>query len=149
MTIEPDSKFQAFQLEAGIESFDLLSLEGAAFTVAGLACRLFFPPAYPALLSIGASLCAVHLAIKLLSCYDDAMVLGLTKEACKVNRKYPKLHLISFIFSIAIGFVSKTVAFLTGIAIGSFAAVILEVENYKYLQRTDRKAREVKCPYTN
>jgi hypothetical protein len=120
-----------------------IPIEGIAFLATSVVMRLFIPAFSPPLFGIGLSLCATRLAINFLGSYDKRTVVELTKEACKFNRKYPKLQLITFLFTIVLSFFSRTLAFFAGTVAGSFGALLLDVENYKLMQQTDRKKTRV------
>ncbi len=113
--------------------------EALAFAVAAAAMRVFIPCLSAPLLGISAGLLATKLVLKISSCYTSNLLISLTKEACKLNRKYPKLQLIAFIFAMSISFLSRFLGIVLGIALGSFGAVILDIENYKLLQKVTRK----------
>lgn len=122
----------------GLKFLNAVPVEGIAFIVASLAARIFIPPITAPLLGIGISVIITRVAIKAIEWYDTTLLVGLTKEACKFNKNYPKLQMITFICALALSFISKTLSFLAGVALGSFGSVILDVESYKSLQQTNR-----------
>lgn len=96
------------------------------------------------LLGVGLGLLATRLVIKAFDRYDSRPLVNLTKEACKLNRKYPKLQLITFIFALAISFLWPFVGLAVGTLLGAFGAVILDVENYKLILQANRKDKRLK-----
>jgi len=114
------------------------SAEAAVFLTASLAMRIFVPPLAAPLLGISLSVIATRLVLKICDRYNSTVVIHLTKEACKFNKRHPQFQRIAFVFSLAISFLSRTCGFIGGIILGSFGAILLEVENYKLLQRANR-----------
>ena len=129
----------AVEMDHAPSILDEIPYEGVLFLVAACAARIFFPLLSAPLFGIGLSVTFARLAIKLLSCYDKKLLIDLTKEACKLHRKYPKLQLICFLFSLAIAFISKTLGFLAGAITGSSGALILDVENHILMQQLERR----------
>lgn len=118
---------------------DQMPFEGVAYLVASIAVRVFSTALSAPLLGIGISIVATNLALKTIEWYDNQLVIDLTKEACKFNRNYPNLQWVMFIAALAMSFLSETLSFITGIYLGSFGTIIMDVENYKRLQDESRK----------
>jgi hypothetical protein len=117
----------------------LIPIESVAFLIGAVAVRVFSTALTAPFLGIGLSILVTRLVIKLIDCYDDTLLVNLTKEVCKFNKRYPKLQIITFIATLALCFLSKTLSFILGISLGSFGSIILDVENYKLLQQANRK----------
>lgn len=116
-----------------------IPIEGIAFVVASCAVRIFSASLAAPLLGIGVSILTTRLVLKTIDCYDNKLLVNLTKEACKFNKNYPKLQMITFICALALSFVSKTLSFIVGACLGSFGSIILDVESYKLMQQANRK----------
>lgn len=135
---------QPYYLENEINSIPskllhLIPIESLAFLVGSLAVRIFcLAPAAP-LIGIGISIITTRLVLKIIDCYDTSLLVNITKEACKFNKRYPKLQMIAFISAIALSFITQDLSFIMGACIGSFGSIILDVENYKLLQQANRK----------
>ena len=127
------------KISFGLNLLNAIPIEGIAFLAASLAVRIFSISLSTPLLGIGISILTTRIALKALDCYDDSLLVELTKEACKFNKRFPKLQIITFIFALALSFYTKTLSFITGACLGSFGSIILDVENYKFLQEANRK----------
>jgi hypothetical protein len=114
--------------------------EALAFAIASLAMRLIVPPFSAPLAGISVGLLSAKLVIKTLTPYNYAPLKELTYEACLLRERYPRLQAISSVFVLSISLLSQTLGRALGVAIGVYGAIILDVENYKLMQRTDRKA---------
>lgn len=112
--------------------------EAAAIAVGAIVMRVLFPAMATPFIGICASLVITRFAIKIIDLCAIKSVSKLKKEACKLNKRYPKLHLISFLFALAISVISPFVGLIFGTAIGSYSAIILDVENNKFA-RQNRK----------
>lgn len=112
--------------------------ESVAFTLAAVAARVFIPWLTMPLLGIAAGVLATKLVLKLFDRYNVSLV-GITKEACRFNKKYPKSQLIGFIFTLCMGWLSQTLGVIAGIILGSCGALVLDVESYKLIQQAKRK----------
>jgi hypothetical protein len=112
--------------------------EGVAFLVASVAVRIFSASFACPLLGIGISLVTTTLVLKSLECYDQLLLINLTKEACKLSKKYPKIQMIACICALVFSLISRTSGFLLGALIGSFSSLILDVERYKLIQKANR-----------
>lgn len=118
-------------------------IEGIAFLITSLAVRIFSVPLSVPLLGIGLSFIATRLVLKMIDCYDPKVIIHLKIEAYKLIGKYPSLPKIAICFALAISFLSKHLGFITGLALGCFVSITLEVENYKILQNANRSAASV------
>lgn len=115
-----------------------LPAEGIAFLVASIAVRFFSTSfAYP-LLGIGSSLVITTLVLKSLECYDQQLLINLTRETCKFSKKHPKIQMIACICALVFSLISTISSFFIGVLIGSFGSLILDVERYKLLQQANR-----------
>lgn len=121
--------------------FKMIPVEGLSFLIASVATRIFSISFGIFLAGIGISLIATTLVIKSIDCYDHRVLISLTKEACKFNKNYPKLRLITFISGFILSSFSKKLAFATGVFLGSYGGLILDVETYKQMQQANRKQR--------
>lgn len=133
--VYPNHKNDTFRSQL----IDALPVEGMAFLIASFAVRLFNNTLAAPLLGIGISVIITRLVLKAIDCYDGPLLINLTKEACKVNKNYPKLQMITFVCALAFSFISKTLSVLIGACLGSFGSIILDVESYKLLQKANRK----------
>ncbi len=113
-------------------------VESVAFSLAALAARIFIPCLSVPLLGIAAGVLTTKLVWKFFDRYNAPMA-GITKIACRFNKKHPKLQLITFIFTLAISCFSQGLGLLAGTLLGCFGAVILDVESYKLIQQARRK----------
>ena len=84
------------------------------------------------------------LVLNVASQYDNIRLVNLTKEACSLNKKYPKLQMIALIFAMTVSYLYQPLSFAAGALIGSFGAVVLDIERYKLLQQSERNHR-VSC----
>lgn len=110
-------------------------IEALAFAIASFVASLFRLSAALPLRGIGLGLFTEKLAAQAMSFYSPSKMIGLTKEACKLVRHYPRLQLISFIVTLIVSIPFRNLGFYAGIAVGGFGAIILEVEKYKYLRQ--------------
>lgn len=115
--------------------------EALAFGVAAAASRLFGLPFAAPFLGISAGLFATKLVLKILGRYNDSALVELSKRACKLNRDMPKLQIITFIFALTISTISQTIGFISGIGLGSYGAVVLDIENYNLIRLANRRRR--------
>jgi hypothetical protein len=113
-------------------------VEGVAFLVASIAVRLFSTSLTAPLLGIGLSIIATRVVLKIVEWYDQRTIVFLNKEACKLKGNYPNLEKVSFCFSLAVSFISKPLGFVAGALLGCFGSIILDVENYKLMQKQHR-----------
>lgn len=120
-------------------------IEGLAFIATAAVTNLFIPSITPSLIAIGTALFSATLVLKALNRYTSFFAIKLTKEACKLRRAYPKLQVITLIFSLAISFLSKAAGVLAGIVLGTFGAIVLDVEYYKLQQRANNTSRIDTC----
>ncbi|EFB41473.1 MULTISPECIES: hypothetical protein [Parachlamydia] len=104
------------------------------FIVAGVALAIFYPPLSPAFLAMGVSLFTTTLVVKILDRYHFTIIEEFKTKACTFPTKYAKLHLITFVFAIAISFISPAVGCLAGGLIGIASGLIIQIEHIK-LQR--------------
>lgn len=93
----------------------------------------------PTLYGIGLGILGTGLVLKAHCSYDSWNWVNLTMKACKLNKKYPNLQLISFIFALSIGVLSSTFGFAAGMVLGCFAAIILDVEHSKAILEENRR----------
>ncbi|MEI8366020.1 MAG: hypothetical protein WCF65_06345 [Parachlamydiaceae bacterium] len=133
------SAFSIFSFDKIGECIKNTPIESIAFLVASAVVRIFSHPLAVPLLGVGISMLATTLVLKALSGYDQSMKVYITKKVCIFNKKHPRLHLMTTIFAFAISFISKKLGFLTGVLIGSFGTIILDVEKYKLMQKASRK----------
>lgn len=117
---------------------NVIPTEGVTFIVASLAVRIFSSSLACPLLGIGISLVTTTLVLKSLECYDQLLLINLTKEACKLSKKYPKIQMIACICALVFSLLSKTFSFILGAFIGSFSSLILDVERYKLIRQANR-----------
>jgi len=123
-----------------IDSFiATVPFEGLAIFIASLSIRVFSESLFSPLFGLGISIIATRLVLKTLACYDDVFLNSLIKEACKFNKQYPNLQLITFISALALGFLSSSLSLFVGIGLGVFSAIMLDVEKYKQMQAACRK----------
>jgi hypothetical protein len=113
--------------------------ETAAFITAGLFMRLLSPSFLSPFAGIGCSFLCTRLVVKVLDTYYYNPLVKIKKEACNFNKTYPKLQVITFIAALAISLLSQTLGFLLGVALGSFGAIVLDVETYKLRQQAKRR----------
>lgn len=112
-----------------------IPIEGMAFIATAVISRVILPFAAAPLMGIGTALVATTLVLKVAARYTPSLVIKVTKDACRCHKKYPKLRLIAFLFSMAIGFLSNALGMLCGGLLGGFGAIILDVEHYKRKQK--------------
>ncbi|MEI8125163.1 MAG: hypothetical protein WCG42_05370 [Parachlamydiaceae bacterium] len=137
---ETCTQFISLSKEKFAESLNETPLEGVAFLIASAVVRIFSHPLVAPLVGIGLSIITTKLVLKSISTYDHSLTVNLTKETCKLRKKYPKLQLIGFIFACAISFASKTLGFASGFLVGTFGSIVFDVERYKLMQSADRTA---------
>jgi len=118
--------------------FDAVPVEGITFLIASLAIRLFTTTLSSPLFGIGISIIVTRLVLKAIDRYDNTLLINLTKTACKFNKEYPTLQLITFICALAFSFLSGPLSFVIGACLGSFGSVMLDVEHYKKMQQANR-----------
>lgn len=118
---------------------DAIPVEALGFLSAAAVARLFFQKLSSPLFGIGIGLLTTKLVLKAYESYDSTLLYNLTKEVHKLNRKYPKLQLITFIFTLIISLLSPMIGFLAGTALGAFSAVILNIESHKLMLQANRK----------
>lgn len=116
------------------------SAEALGFVIASLAVRIFVPSFGAPLMGIAIGLFAGKLVIKTLTSYNSVALMDLTYGACQLGERYPKLQTISFLFAMGVSLLSRPLGLAAGIAIGAYGAAILDVENYKLMQKASRKA---------
>lgn len=121
--------------------FNAAPLEAFAFLITSAAIRVFSPPLAAPLLGIGISMLTTKLVLNVANQYDNILLVNLTKEACSLNKKYPKLQMIALIFAMAVSYLYQPLGFAAGALIGSFGAVVLDIERYKLLQQSERNHR--------
>ncbi|HEV8051867.1 MAG TPA: hypothetical protein VGP47_05175 [Parachlamydiaceae bacterium] len=126
------------KISNALKLLNAIPSEGIAFLVGSLAVRILSPTFASPLLGIGISLITATLVLKSLECYDSPLLINLTKETCKLSKKYPKIQMITCICALAFSLISKTFSFFIGAALGSFASIILDVERYKLMQQANR-----------
>lgn len=134
------------------KNFYEIAVEAVAFAVAATVVYLFKSPMFAPLLGISIGLFTSKLVVKILDHYNGSFLIKLSKQACTLYKNFPKLQLISFIFALAISTLSDTFGLIFGIALGSFEALVLNIENYKLLQQANRKKvhelkRKILCLY--
>lgn len=122
---------------------DNIPVEAAGFFCLAAIARIAFQSLVAPLMGIGVGILGTKLVLKAFDSYDSRPLVHLTKEACKINKKYPKLQLISLIFALSIGFLSPPLSFIAGSILGIFGAIILDVESYKLIQEANRKERTI------
>lgn len=127
-------------LKEGMQVFTEIASEPLAFAVASLAIRSFIPPFAAPLAGIAAGLLSTKLVIKVLTPYNCVTLMDMGYEASQLRERYPKLQTISSLFALSISCLSSTLGIVSGIAIGIYGAFILDIENYKFMQKADRKA---------
>lgn len=135
--INTPSYFETF-VTKGAQIIAATPVEGVAFLVASLAVRIFSTSLTAPLLGISLSIIATRVVLKVLEWYDQRTIVFLNKEACKLKGNNPNLEKISFCFSLAVSFISKPLGFIAGALLGCFGSIILDVENYKLMQRQHR-----------
>jgi len=118
---------------------DYLPIEGIACLVVSAAIRIFSTALSVPFLGMGVSMIATHLALKTIEWYDEQLVIDLSTEVLKVTRNHPNLQLIAFAAAMALSFFSKAISFASGLSLGCFGTVIMNVGNYRQLQETNRK----------
>ena len=142
MTLEINNIYYEQPIEQKIsyanDLFNSLPVEGVAFLAASLAVRIFSSSFACPLLGIGFSLITTTLVLKSLECYDQLLLINLTKKVCKFSKKYPKIQMIACICALVFSLISKTSSFMIGAFLGSFGSLILDVERYKLLQKANR-----------
>ena len=143
LTLHSHSKERPF-LYSLKEILNEVPLEACAFLVTSLAIRVLSPPLTAPLLGIGISMLTAKLVLNVASQYDNILLVNLTKEACSLNKKYPKLQMIALIFAMTVSYLYQPLSFAAGALIGSFGAVVLDIERYKLLQQSERNHR-VSC----
>lgn len=112
-----------------------LPVESLAFAIAGFAAMIFKFSFAASLAGISFGMVAANLATKILRLYHPILVIDITKELCKLVRRYPKLQFISFIITLVVGSLFQKVGFFVGSIVGGFNAIILDVEKYKHLRQ--------------
>lgn len=128
---------EAFAAKAGALIAEI-PIEGVAALAASVAIRLFSAALSAPLQGIGISIIATKLVFKIIDCYDPKLTNHLAIEALKLNKNYPKLQTIAFCFTLAISYLSRSIAFISGSLLGFFFTIIIDVENYKLIQRHNR-----------
>ena len=127
-------------LKTSIRTCMDISSEALGFAVASLALRIIFPPFSLPMAGIAGGILSTRLVIKGLRPYNQLPLMNLTYEACQLRERYPKLQTIAFVFTMGMSFLSQTLALASGIAIGIYGAIVLDVDRYKTMQNADRKA---------
>lgn len=110
-------------------------IEALSFAVAGLVASFFKFAAAAALKGIGFGLLSAKLAAKAMDRYHPEQLIELTKKACNLVRKYPKLQFISFTITLIMSSFFRNLSFGAGVMVGSFNAIILDVERYKQIRQ--------------
>lgn len=130
------SSFDCFHRDS---CFKIIPIESIAFLIASVAASVFSHSIAAVFLGIALSIATTKLVLKAFDCYDRSLVVNVTKEICKFNKKHPKLQLIAFLFALAIGFASKPLGLIAGAFLGSFGSIVLDVESYRLMQQTNRR----------
>lgn len=118
---------------------DSIPFGGIAFIVASLAIKVFSQPLAAPLLGMGIGAIATKLVKNVIDWYDSKLLVDLTKEAHKLNKRFAHLQLIALIFAFAISFVFKPFGFVAGAFIGCFSATVFDMERAKLGQQDNRK----------
>lgn len=116
--------------------------EAAAFAIAAIVMRIFVSSLVAPLAGICTSLIFSRLAVKILDQYYNVPLVQIKKQVCILYKKYPKLQLVAFISALAISLLSPTAGFVIGLTLGAFGAIILDVENYKLIQKAKRDKQD-------
>ena len=61
------------------------------------------------------------------------------KRICKLNRQYPKIQIIAFVFILALSLITPFTAMCAGSVLGYYAGLILNVEKCKLTQKANRR----------
>lgn len=121
-----------------------------AIVVAGVVCHFFIPPLAIPLYTLAATTVVSKLVVKVLGKLKWGIIERVEQKAWKLNEKFPKLRLISFIFVLAISFLTPLVGATFAIALGIYQGVISEVEQCKVLQETqDREHKQASLGTVN
>lgn len=104
------------------------------FVVIGVASAFFYPTVAPAFLCIGGALFVTTLVVKILDRYHFTIIEDLKTQVCELPTKYAKLHLVAFIFAVAVSFASPVAGGVAGVVIGVTSGLIIQVERVKRLR---------------
>lgn len=118
---------------------DELPIGGIAFIVASVAIKIFSPPLAAPLLGAGIAVITTKLVRKGIGWYDNRILVNLTKEICKLNKKFANIQFVAVIFAIAISFLYPPLGLVAGALIGCYSAIIFDVERAKLMQQARRK----------
>ncbi|MBA3816018.1 MAG: hypothetical protein H0X29_05780 [Parachlamydiaceae bacterium] len=132
---------KTFHYSTGYSVKDLSStlsevpIESIAFAAASCVALFFKFSIASALGGISLGLIGAKLATKAVNLCNPHLLIELTKKSCILVKRYPRLQFISFIFTLVISHLSKNLGFGTGIIVGGFAAIILDVQRFQYIRR--------------
>lgn len=106
----------------------------AVYLVAGIASAFFYPTLAPAFLCLGGTLFATILVVKISDRYHFTIIEDIKTQACAIPTRYAKLHLVAFIFAIAVSYISPIIGGAVGVAVGVTSGLIIQIERVKRLR---------------
>lgn len=112
------------------------------FAVTGITLRLFASKFSAPFLAISASMMLTRLAVKIADRYHFQYLEPIQKAACQLCSKYPKVQLITFLFSIAVTAIAPPVGVACAIALGILGGIMIEIENCKKQQQINQAKQD-------
>lgn len=101
-----------------------------AMAIAGIASIIFFPiftiPCFGTV--IGTTLSRV--GVKLIDKRDINILVELKSEVIELNKKYPNITTIAFIFATVVGLLFSTISWTVAIGLGIFKGIIIQIDIY-------------------
>ncbi len=93
----------------------------------------------PTFIGISSALFLTHCVVQLsTNCQLSAME-KIKEEACLLRQKYPKLKIITFIFSLTVGMISPKLGMVSGAILGTFEILTKEMAECLAKQQLNRR----------
>lgn len=113
---------------------DEIPMEAVAYAVAAMVVRIFSPVLALPIVGISVGIFATKLALKIWDYYNRTAVKSLTEKTCAFDKRNPHLQLVASAFALGISALSQPLAFLSGLAIGSYSATLFDMKYHRYVQ---------------
>lgn len=116
------------------------TLRVSLFVILGIAAHFFCPALTPPLLAMAIAAFTTRTIVKILDAYNFNLLINLQENVANFFKRYSKLQLIAFIFSLAISFLIPLVGVISGSALGVANGIIMGIELSKQAQKRQQNS---------
>lgn len=123
--------------------------ETLAIAIAGVVAQIFRSFLSAPLLGVSMGFFCARLVVKFIDHYNPELSIQISKQVCTQIKYGSQQRMISLLLVSALSLISGTYGFNLGTGLGVLNAIVLDIENCKYIQDIHRQRlqRNITCPF--